>query len=195
MLFRSAAAAAPEPLPFAVVGADGQPLPPAAPPVPLADEAAAVAEAPPAIAIASVMPALPLPFAIADPADEAALPPLDGTSDVVSLSAPAPQPILRPLPQADAMAEAEPEVIVRMSTSGGRNWGVVLGQHNSRSQAERALMKAGLSDSVALGQGLRKVVARGGAYEATVLGLTQDQADLACRRLQARAQDCITIGP
>ena len=194
-----AAAAAPEPLPFAVVGADGQPLPPAAMPVQLADEAAAapaaVAEAPPAIAIASVLPALPLPFAIADPADEAALPPLDGTSDVVSLSAPAPQPILRPLPQADAMAEAEPEVIVRMSTSGGRNWGVVLGQHNSRSQAERALMKAGLSDSVALGQGLRKVVARGGAYEATVLGLTQDQADLACRRLQARAQDCITIGP
>ena len=192
-----AAAAAPEPLPFAVVGADGQPLPPDAMPVKLAEEAAdtAVAEVPPAPAIASVLPALPLPFAIADPADEAALPPLHGTSDVVSLSAPAPQPILRPLPQADAMAEAEPEVIVRMSTSGGRNWGVVLGQHNSRSQAERALMKAGLSDSAALGQGLRKVVARGGAYEATVLGLTQDQADLACRRLQARAQDCITIGP
>ena len=195
-----ASAAVPEPLPFAVVGPDGLPLTPDAAPVQLVDEAA---ETPPAPAIASVM---PLPFSIADPADEAALPPLEGASDVVALSAAAPeqpeqlalvapQPVLRPLPQADAMAEAEPEVIVRMSTSGGRNWGVVLGQHNSRSQAERALMKAGLSDSVALGQGLRKVVARGGAYEATVLGLTQDQADLACRRLQARAQDCITIGP
>ena len=205
-----ASAAAPEPLPFAVVGPDGQPLPPdAAPPLELADNGAAPeteAEAPPAPAIASLLPTLPLPFALADPADEAALPPLEGASDVVALSAPAPeepeqlalvapQPILRPLPLSDAMAKAEPEVIVRMSTSGGRNWGVVLGSHNSRSQAERALMKAGLSDSVALGQGLRKVVARGGAYEATVLGLTQDQADLACRRLQARAQDCITLGP
>jgi D-alanyl-D-alanine carboxypeptidase len=27
------------------------------------------------------------------------------------------------------------------------------------------------------------------------VGLTQDQADLACRRLQARAVQCFTMGP
>ena len=224
-----AAAAEPETLPFAMVGPDGQPLPPvatmpeASPPAQLAEDGAvmsvpqAVAEVLPAPepepapapvasfapALAAVLPEIPLPFALADPADDAALP---AASDAVALSAnapaepeqlamAAPQPILRPLPQDDAMAVAEPEVIVRMSTSGGRNWGVVLGQHNSRALAQRVLMKAGLSESDALGQGLRKVIARGGGYEATVLGLTQDQADLACRRMQARAQDCITIGP
>ena len=215
-----AAAAEPEPLPFAVVGPDGQPLPPeATPPVQLAEdgaspvlpeptlttspeavtEAAAPAKAPAAV-VASLV---PLPFALIDPADEAAL---TGTSDVVALSAPAneapaqlavlaPQPILLPLPEAGAVAKAEPEVVVRTSTSGGRNWGVILGQHASRSKAERVLMNAGLSESAALGQGLRKVVARSGGYDATVLGLTQDQADLACRRMQARGKDCITIGP
>ena len=146
---------------------------------------------------------MPLPFALVDPTDEAAL---TGTTDVVALSAPAneapeqlavlaPQPMLLPLPEAGAVAEAEPEVVVRTSTSGGRNWGVILGQHPSRSKAERVLMNAGLSESTALGQGLRKVVARSGGYEATVLGLTQEQADLACRRMQARGKDCITIGP
>ncbi|MGQ0567063.1 MAG: serine hydrolase [Gemmobacter sp.] len=213
-----ASAAAPEPLPFAVVGPDGQPLPaedgaavvlPAPPPG--SPEAAIVAETapdatpaqPPAPAMASVLPALP--FALIDPADEATLPPQDQPRDMVALSAPAQaapdqmaalvQPVLRPLPQPAADDQAEPEVIVRMSTSGGRNWGVVLGQHASRAQALRVLMKAGLSESVALGDGLRKVVQRGGGYEATVLGLTQEQADLACRRMQARAQDCITLGP
>ncbi len=229
-----AAAAEAEPLPFAVVGADGQPIPPeAAPPVELAvNEADAMVADPakdalakalpvpdpaadpveePSIAMALVQPDAPLPFGVADPADEAALGVTrsivlpaemfaDETAELTptqpeQLAMVAPQPILRPLPEADATAAADPEVVVRMSTSGGRNWGVVLGQHASRAQAQRVLMKTGLSESTALGQGLRKVVARGGGYEATVLGLTQDEADLACRRLQARAQDCITIGP
>ena len=243
-----AAATEPEPVPFAVVGADGQPLPApddaatvtaatapadaAAVPLDVAD-AAAVAEpatevlpdevaaassqpaldqlAPnpdlPAVGIAVSQPDTPLPFAIASAEDEAALPPLLPATNVVQLSAEpaaqpeaeqlaalAPQPILRPLPVA-AQDDAEPEVVVRLSTSGGRQWGVVLGQFNTRTSAERILMKTGLSESAVLGDGLRKVVQRRGGYEATVLGLTQEQADLACLRLQARAQDCITLGP
>ena len=36
---------------------------------------------------------------------------------------------------------------------------------------------------------------RSGGFDATFVGLTQDQADLACRRLQARAIQCFTMGP
>ena len=42
---------------------------------------------------------------------------------------------------------------------------------------------------------VRKVVNRSNGYDANFMGLTQEQADLACRRLQARALQCFTIGP
>ncbi len=42
---------------------------------------------------------------------------------------------------------------------------------------------------------LRKVVERKGGYEATFAGLTQEQADLACRRLLARGVECTAMGP
>ena len=36
--------------------------------------------------------------------------------------------------------------------------------------------------------GLRKVVERKGGYDANFMGLSQENADLACRRLQSRGQ-------
>ncbi|WP_370323211.1 D-alanyl-D-alanine carboxypeptidase family protein [Pseudorhodobacter sp. E13] len=104
---------------------------------------------------------------------------LTNTSDPVALSAP-----------------AEPQVVVtRVATSGGRHWGVNLGRFSSRSTAERVLMKTALAESTTLRDGLRKVVERKGGYDANFMGLSRDQADLACRRLQARAVQCFTIGP
>ncbi|SNX68745.1 D-alanyl-D-alanine carboxypeptidase [Cereibacter ovatus] len=88
-----------------------------------------------------------------------------------------------------------PEIITRMSTSGGRHWGVNVGRYPSRSAAERQLMQIALAESVVLDSGLRKVTERSGGYDANFMGLTQDQADLACRRLQARAIQCFAIGP
>ncbi|MGO4909396.1 serine hydrolase [Pseudorhodobacter sp. W20_MBD10_FR17] len=88
-----------------------------------------------------------------------------------------------------------PVVVSRVSTSGGRHWGVNLGRYPSRSTAERALMQTALSESATLRDGLRKVVERKGGYDANYMGLSQEQADLACRRLQARAVQCFTIGP
>jgi D-alanyl-D-alanine carboxypeptidase len=85
--------------------------------------------------------------------------------------------------------------VVRVSTSGGGNWGVTLGTYNTRSEAERLLLKIQLSENATLGESLRKVVPHGSGYEADFFGLGQDQADLACRRLQARGQQCFTIGP
>ncbi len=96
--------------------------------------------------------------------------------------------------QADPVPTA-PEVVTRISTSGGRHWGVNIGRFPSRAKAERALMQTMLSESAALNDGLRKIVQRSGGYDANFMGLTQDQADLACRRIQARGTQCFAIGP
>ncbi len=88
----------------------------------------------------------------------------------------------------------KPEVVTRVSTSGGEHWGVNLGHFSTRSQAERLLLKMQLVESATLGDGLRKVVERKGGYDANFMGLSRDNADLACRRLQSRAVQCFTIG-
>ncbi|MFM2390150.1 MAG: hypothetical protein RLZZ437_1705 [Pseudomonadota bacterium] len=142
----------------------------------------------------------------ARPADAAAEP---QSSDTVALAsaAPAPRPV-RAAPNFDSPAETAPvqladaevatpqpeEVVLVMSTSGGRHWGVNVGRFNSRAEAERALLRTQLAESATLNDSLRKVSERGGGYDANFMGLSQEQADLACRRLQARAIQCFTIG-
>ena len=96
------------------------------------------------------------------------------------------------------LAEAETtqaEVVTRVSTSGGRAWGVNVGRFNNQGEAERILLKTQLVESATLGQSLRKISQKGGGFDANFLGLTQDEADLACRRLQARGVQCFTMGP
>jgi D-alanyl-D-alanine carboxypeptidase len=128
--------------------------------------------------------------------------------ELAAMAAPPPQrqaPIYDDSSASAAMTEATDtsgtdaaparEEVVRVSTSGGGNWGVTLGTMNTRSQAERLLLQIQLSENATLGESLRKVVPRGGGYEADFFGLSQEQADLACRRLQARGQQCFTIGP
>lgn len=90
---------------------------------------------------------------------------------------------------------ADSEVVTRVSTSGGRHWGVNVGRFNSHGEAERALLKIQLAESATLGSGLRKITQRSGGFDANVLGLGQEEADLACRRLQARSVQCFTMGP
>ena len=92
-------------------------------------------------------------------------------------------------------AQPEPEVVISVSTSGERHWGVNVGRFGSSFEAERALLRTQLVETATLGGSLRKVMPRSGGFDATFVGLTQDQADLACRRLQARAIQCFTMGP
>jgi len=111
-----------------------------------------------------------------------------------------PRPPKRNAPIFDAVqtvhaASATPEVITRLSTSGGRHWGVHLGKFSNRAEAERMLMKMQLNENATLGEGLRKIIEKSGGYDANFMGLSQDQADLACRRLAARAVQCFTMGP
>jgi D-alanyl-D-alanine carboxypeptidase len=93
-----------------------------------------------------------------------------------------------------AAVPAKPEVVTRVSTSGGDHWGVNLGHYGSRTEAERLLLKTQLTESATLGDALRKVVPRKGGFDANFMGLSQENADLACRRLQSRGVQCFTIG-
>lgn len=97
---------------------------------------------------------------------------------------------------ADVLAsEPAGEVVTRVSTSGGKGWGINVGRFNTHGEAERVLMKTQLAESSTLGHSLRKISQKSGGYDANFLGLSQDEADLACRRLQSRAIQCFTMGP
>ncbi len=111
--------------------------------------------------------------------------------------APAPArkaPIFDAVEVAEAPVEETQEEVVVMSTSGGRHFGVNVGEYPSRYEAERALLKTALAESATLNEGLRKTAQAGGAWRASFMGLTEDQAELACRRLRARAVPCETVG-
>lgn len=88
-----------------------------------------------------------------------------------------------------------PKVVTRLSTSGGRHWGINIGRFASRYAAEKTLLKTALAEMSTLDGSLRKVVKSSRGYEANFVGLSQDTADLACRRLKARQIECVTIGP
>jgi D-alanyl-D-alanine carboxypeptidase len=90
--------------------------------------------------------------------------------------------------------EAVPEVVTRISTSGGRLWGGNVGRYPSRYAAERVLLKVALNEMTTLDGSLRRVVQRSGGFDANFMGLTREGADLACRRLQARGTSCFMIG-
>ncbi len=91
--------------------------------------------------------------------------------------------------------QAVPEVVTRVSTSGGRLWGINVGRYNSRGTAERVLIQTALNEPGALDGALRRVTQRSGGFDANFMGLTNEAADLACRRLQARGAMCFMIGP
>ena len=95
---------------------------------------------------------------------------------------------------AQAEQPAVEEVVTNVSTSGGKGYGINIGRFNSYGEADRVLMKTLLSENATLGDALRKVVQKSGGFDANFLGLSQKEADLACRRLQARGVTCFTMG-
>ncbi|MGJ8626101.1 MAG: D-alanyl-D-alanine carboxypeptidase family protein [Sulfitobacter sp.] len=108
------------------------------------------------------------------------------------------RPTLRPKTAAPVRAKkqaAEQEVVTRVSTSGGRHWGVNIGRFPNRFAAEKILLKTALTEMSTLDGTLRKVVKRPQGYDANFLGMTRESADLACRRLVARNISCFMIGP
>ena len=96
-----------------------------------------------------------------------------------------------PLPEEDR----GPEVVTRVSTAGDRLWGISLGNYPTRYHAEKALLKTALAEMSTLDGTLRKVQSSARGYEANFLGMNQELAGLACRRLAARQVGCDVIGP
>jgi D-alanyl-D-alanine carboxypeptidase len=147
---------------------------------------------------------------VAAPAPEDLLAEVTGVETVAGAAAPAPQEValaaVAPMPKRQAPifdAEAEEtatsddpqeEVVVVKSTSGESYFGVNVGKYSSRYEAEKALLKTALAESATLNDGLRKTTQSGGAWRASFMGLTEAQAELACRRLTARAIPCETVG-
>ena len=118
-------------------------------------------------------------------------------TSVAVAAAPTVPPTKRPTarPQNVVQASLEPEVVTRVSTSGGRHWGVNIGRFPSRYKAEKVLLQTALAEMATLDGSLRKVVRRPTGFDANFMGMTRDGADLACRRLQARNTTCFMIGP
>jgi D-alanyl-D-alanine carboxypeptidase len=156
---------------------------------------AAVAQAVKAPAIIAAAPALP-PEVVATPEPE---PEAEIMLAAVSTTV---RPSLRPKglivigAAPTAKKEAAPqEVVTRVSTSGGRHWGVNVGRYGSRYAAEKVLIKTALAEMSSLDGSLRKVVQKPQGFDANFLGMTRETADLACRRLKARNVSCFMIGP
>ncbi len=99
------------------------------------------------------------------------------------------RPVARPAPPKPAT------VVTRLSTSGGRHWGINVGRYPSRYAAERVLLKTALAEMSTLDGSLRKVVKSSRGFDANFMGLSRETADLACRKLQARQISCFMIGP
>nr|WP_261368080.1 D-alanyl-D-alanine carboxypeptidase family protein [Pseudosulfitobacter koreense] len=140
-------------------------------------QAAALADATPAVAEAVVAPKSTSVRPVQRPEDETIV----ASLETVAEAAPEPVP--------------EPEVVTRLSTSGGRHWGVNVGRFPSRYHAEKILLKTALTEMSTLDGALRKVVRRPQGFDAHFVGMTRDTADLACRRLQARNMTCFMVGP
>lgn len=156
--------------------------------LPAADPAAPVAESEPAAATDFPLPAeetIPAEVRLAAADAPAAMPAPEPRSEQIVLAAFTP-------------AEPEPEeleVVTRVSTSGGRQWAINVGHFGSRYDAERQLLQVALVEMATLDEALRKVVSRRGGFDANFVGLTEEMANLACRRLQARKAECSVVGP
>ncbi len=96
----------------------------------------------------------------------------------------------RPAPRDDGL-----EVVARMSTSGGNQWSIRIGAFPTRGEAEKLLLRTALKDLSSLDGALRKIVSRGGKYQADFVGLSEERAMRACSRLNAWNQSCTPTGP
>lgn len=108
------------------------------------------------------------------------------------------RPMARPVRLASADIDAKedaPIVVTRLSTSGGRYWGINVGRYTNAYQAEKVLLRTALSEMETLNGSLRKVAKSRLGYDANFLGMTKEGAELACRRLRARNVACDTLGP
>lgn len=108
---------------------------------------------------------------------------------ILLATATSPKPRVRP-------TVAQPSVVMRISNSGGtRDYGINVGKFGTKYKAEQVLLRTALMEMNTLDGSLRKVIRRSNGFDANFLGLNQQTAALACRRLRARNVDCEIVGP
>ena len=141
-------------------------------------------------------PERPESAAAAEPAPAEVL----AASLVGTLLRPAPRPVVAEGSAPDGPDEDELDgdaltVVTRLSTSGGQHWGINVGRYTTRYEAEKVLLQTALVEISTLDKALRKVVRSPRGWEANFVGMSQEQADLACRRLEAQNVTCRPVGP
>ncbi len=140
---------------------------------------------------------------LAPPPEEQAAPTQMSSSEAGQAPAASAKPVRRPQAVVLAARELrdtptparEAEIVTRLSTSGGRHWGINVGRYPSRFAAEKVLLKTALTETGTLSSALRKVVQGKRGFDAHFVGMTRESAELACRRLQARQVTCFMVGP
>ena len=163
---------------------------------------AVVAQAAPTVGKKDIEKAL---LAAAETITEDATPPA-AQGSALATATPKARPKDLVLASVDAKAQTTPKakepagdpvqkVVTRISTSGGRHWGINVGRYPSEYKARKVLLKTALNEMETLDGSLRKVVKRSTGFEANFMGMTRESADLACRRLQAKQITCFMIDP
>ncbi len=109
--------------------------------------------------------------------------------------APQPRPIIAEGAASDTTSSEGEVVVTRMTSAGGRHWGVNVGRFTTRHEAEKMLLKTALVEIGILESALRKVESSTLGYEANFVGLTEQSAVRVCQRLQAQDMDCETVDP
>ncbi|WP_424932215.1 serine hydrolase [Amaricoccus macauensis] len=104
----------------------------------------------------------------------------------------------RPAPQPDSLTV--PVALTSAPTStGGNSWGVQIGVHRAKTDAERQLLTTALKDVPQLAGSLRRIepatVSGLRVYRAQFVGLSQQNAVSACQTLQRLNSDCAPIAP
>ena len=119
------------------------------------------------------------------------------TAKIASVPAPKLRPAaFKPATVTNGTSTAsQTKVVSRKSASNAQNWGISIGKYPSRYAAEKMLLKTALAEIDMLQGSLRKVRQNSRGFEATFQGLSQTNADQACRRLQSRDINCSTLSP
>ncbi|MEL7254137.1 MAG: D-alanyl-D-alanine carboxypeptidase family protein [Pseudomonadota bacterium] len=127
-------------------------------------------------------------------------------TDIRARTNPKVAPKLRPASLVETYAAREPQagdpasdpvqtVVERVSTSGGRHWGITVGRYGSEFEARQVLLKVALNEMTTLDGSLRKVLRRPQGFDANFMGLTRETAEMACQRLQAKQITCLMLQP
>ena len=133
-----------------------------------------------------------------DKLDAAPVPGLARATTGTTAPAPAPGATVKLAaiePETFPATEPAPRVVTRLSTSGGRQWGINVGVYNTQYEAEKILVKTTLLEIGLLQDATRKIGRGRRGWEANFFGMSQREAAEVCSRLAARHVDCNTLNP